>query len=97
MRGSKENECSYCDSNLGFVLGVNGNCDERCGTGQRISDKKECDDGNLMDNDGCSATCTIESGWSCLRDALSTADHCVQKDLFAFGVELRIFKPSSYL
>ncbi|MBN1609151.1 MAG: DUF4215 domain-containing protein [Polyangiaceae bacterium] len=25
-----------------------------------------CDDGNTADNDGCSATCQIESGWVCL-------------------------------
>jgi cysteine-rich repeat protein len=26
---------------------------------------EQCDDGNTMSGDGCSATCTVESGWSC--------------------------------
>ena len=25
----------------------------------------QCDDGNLIDGDGCSSKCTIESGWNC--------------------------------
>lgn len=31
-----------------------------CGNGKR-EEGEECDDGNLLDNDGCSAACTIES------------------------------------
>ncbi len=27
--------------------------------------KEECDDGNILANDGCSATCTIETGYVC--------------------------------
>jgi cysteine-rich repeat protein len=26
---------------------------------------EQCDDGNLVNGDGCSATCTIEAGWDC--------------------------------
>lgn len=26
---------------------------------------EECDDGNLLDNDGCSSTCKIEEGFDC--------------------------------
>lgn len=25
----------------------------------------DCDDGNLVNGDGCSSTCTVEAGWSC--------------------------------
>ena len=25
----------------------------------------ECDDGNLLNSDGCSSTCTIEEGYAC--------------------------------
>lgn len=28
---------------------------------------EECDDGNDVDNDGCSATCEVEAGWRCPR------------------------------
>ena len=27
----------------------------------------ECDDGNLVDGDGCSATCIIEAGFTCIK------------------------------
>ena len=30
-----------------------------------------CDDGNLEDEDGCSASCTIESGYACSDDGCS--------------------------
>ena len=35
-----------------------------------------CDDGNLMSNDGCSSTCTLEHGYSCLPAGLA----CVHLD-----------------
>jgi len=41
-----------------------GECDAVCGDGLRYTDE-ECDDGNTLDGDGCSATCQIESGFSC--------------------------------
>lgn len=38
-----------------------------CGDGQfnRRYAAEECDDGNRLDGDGCSADCTIEPGWDC--------------------------------
>ncbi len=38
--------------------------DVPCGNGQ-IDEKEECDDGNALDGDGCSSTCTVENGWEC--------------------------------
>jgi fibro-slime domain-containing protein len=35
-----------------------------CGDG-RVGGSEQCDDGNLTSNDGCSATCQVEAGWSC--------------------------------
>lgn len=35
-----------------------------CGNGI-IEEGEECDDGNLMDGDGCSPECKVEPGWSC--------------------------------
>lgn len=31
--------------------------------------REECDDGNNVDGDGCSAQCTIEPEWECMTDA----------------------------
>ena len=39
-------------------------CDEECGNGIRTS-SEACDDGNSVSGDGCSATCTVECGYSC--------------------------------
>ena len=30
------------------------------------ADCEDCDDGNTEDGDGCSATCAVESGWTCV-------------------------------
>ena len=35
-----------------------------CGDGI-VDGSEQCDDGNTARGDGCSATCTIESGWTC--------------------------------
>lgn len=36
-----------------------------CGDGDRAAMLEDCDDGNEVDGDGCSADCFIEQGWSC--------------------------------
>lgn len=38
-------------------------CVEICGDG--VLYVLACDDGNTVDGDGCSSTCTIEAGWTC--------------------------------
>ena len=41
-----------------------GACDTYCGDGN-IDGGEQCDDGNGFDNDGCSAACEVEPGFSC--------------------------------
>ena len=36
----------------------------QCGDGTR-QDPEGCDDGNTVSNDGCSARCAVEAGWTC--------------------------------
>lgn len=50
-------------------------CTEICGKGKNLG-TYECDDGNLIDGDGCSATCTIETGYTCMGGGFYTADFC---------------------
>ncbi len=38
-----------------------------CGDGVWESATEECDDGGLADSDGCSASCTIETGYTCFN------------------------------
>jgi len=44
-------------------------CHTICGDGLRIGPDKggaeECDDGNLVDGDGCSSQCFVEQGYVC--------------------------------
>jgi len=45
-----------------------------------------CDDGNLLNKDGCSAECQIESDWSCTGGSKTSPDVCVEtKKPFSSG------------
>ena len=44
----------------------------RCGTGT-IDLTEACDDGNLNDGDGCSATCAVEPCWACTGEPSTCA------------------------
>ncbi len=57
----------------GCVLEPNceeGACTSVCGDGLMLAgDAEECDDGNDVGDDGCSADCTLEDGWVCENDS----------------------------
>jgi MYXO-CTERM domain-containing protein len=73
MNGSKANLRFELDSDEGLQFGgwtldhvcivtpAQGPGGAFCGNGT-LDDSEECDDGNVTDGDGCSATCTNESG-----------------------------------
>ena len=42
---------------LNFELKEDGSCGDSCGDGFGIFSGAECDDGNLLDGDGCSSDC----------------------------------------
>jgi cysteine-rich repeat protein len=48
-----------------------------------------CDDGNVQNGDGCSATCSQEAGWACSGGSASSRDVCttVCGDLLTKGSE----------
>ena len=48
---------------------------QNCGNGI-VSSLEKCDDGNLAAGDGCSATCTIETGYSCTGSPSTCAPIC---------------------
>ncbi|WP_163870237.1 DUF4215 domain-containing protein [Myxococcus eversor] len=53
------------DGGDGGVLCDGGPCtSDPCGNGTRETGEA-CDDSNKVSGDGCTATCTIEEGWSC--------------------------------
>jgi predicted ribosomally synthesized peptide with SipW-like signal peptide len=47
-----------------------------CGDGSINQTSEVCDDGNMMGDDGCSASCTIEEGYQCTGEPST----CVQTD-----------------
>ncbi|HEX2882073.1 MAG TPA: DUF4215 domain-containing protein, partial [Polyangiaceae bacterium] len=68
-----------CDDNPLTTGVVEGNqtligCTSKCGDGViLVSDvNEECDDGNLIDGDGCDDTCQVEAGWECAVDSGTT-------------------------
>jgi cysteine-rich repeat protein len=64
--------CIQCDTTL-FVL-VNGTCEDICGDG--IVYTVACDDGNLVNGDGCSSTCTVETDYTCVGGSTTSASLC---------------------
>lgn len=64
MNGSPN--CSACLFGYSFE-GSPQTCQIICGDGMKAS-SEQCDDGNLKSDDGCSSSCTIESGYSCTGD-----------------------------
>ena len=58
-------ECGYTCS--GGEEGSSADtCVATCGDGVRSHYVEECDDGNLVDGDGCSSGCEVEAGWTCV-------------------------------
>jgi cysteine-rich repeat protein len=51
--------CTTVQADDAGALSVHVACEQRCGDGTR-DPFEECDDGNRMDGDGCSSTCTVE-------------------------------------
>ena len=41
-----------------------------------------CDDGNTVNGDGCSSTCTVESGWACYNGSTTTTSVCLIADTY---------------
>jgi fibro-slime domain-containing protein len=52
-------------------------CDTICGNGN-IDPGEDCDDGNQNSGDGCSSTCKVESGFSCVAQSQSGTVPCNQ-------------------
>lgn len=48
---------------------------EICGDGKNMGEN-ECDDGNLIDGDGCSSSCRIETGYTCYK-VENSSDVCL--------------------
>lgn len=52
-------------------------CTERCGDGRNVG-YFACDDGNILNGDGCNSTCQVEHGFQCLGGSPRTRDVCTE-------------------
>jgi cysteine-rich repeat protein len=55
-----------------------------CGDGRRAQGFEECDDGGTVSGDGCSSTCSLESGWLCLPGSPGGTDVCEQGAILTY-------------
>ena len=51
-------------------------CESVCGDGKKV-DLEECDDGNIISDDGCNGECQVENGWSCSGGTSGQASKCI--------------------
>lgn len=80
--------CTICDSSLlleesltfqcqcitGTITLANRTCQSICGDNYVLA-VEGCDDGNVVNGDGCSSSCTVETNWSCIG-TLSQGSTC---------------------
>lgn len=66
--------CALAPCLTGYEHDSMGACVEICGDGIRFD--LACDDGNLVDGDGCSSTCTIETNYTCKGGNSTSASIC---------------------
>lgn len=62
-------------------------CVEICGDGIRVTSTIACDDGNTNDGDGCSSSCTVETGWTCKYGSSNHADVCIKNDAITYTLK----------
>lgn len=70
-------ECQSCsEESPGLFFDESSlSCREICGDGLNAG-ILECDDGNSINGDGCSSTCTIEEDYECEGGSSSSPDTC---------------------
>ena len=74
--------CSNTCTKEPICRGTNGTgathaCTVSCGNGN-IETGEQCDDGNLVNGDGCSSTCQIEPGFTCNTQTNPDTQPCTQ-------------------
>lgn len=62
--------------------GVNGSCGAECGDGV-LQTGEPCDDGDQTGGDGCSASCSVEGGWTCTGEPSVCTQNCGDGNLDA--------------
>lgn len=75
---SSEISCDTCITGFQVqtisIIIVAQTCEEICGDGRKFY--LDCDDGNSVNGDGCSADCQVESGWTCIGGNNTNSSKC---------------------
>ena len=71
-------------------------CSSACGDGN-LDPGEDCDDGNLLDNDGCSSKCKIEGGFACTPAIAQDSSTCQSGtgECLELPVTYRDFQPEN--
>ena len=71
-------------------------CTSACGDGNK-DPGEDCDDGNLIDSDGCSSKCKVEDGFTCSDKAVQDSSKCQSGsgDCLELPVTYRDFQPEN--
>ena len=65
-----------CFCKTGYKV-IDGSCIEICGDGLLMNTSSSaCDDGNTMNGDGCSSTCSVEVKYKCENGSDSSSSVC---------------------
>lgn len=79
--------CESCYTTFSVEDGGNA-CSAFCGNAALDTVLEQCDDGNVVSGDGCSSTCTVESGFSCYNQVVNTTNtysQCFWTDPITFS------------
>ena len=68
-------------------------CSEKCGDGFNMG-IKACDDGNIINGDGCDVECKIEEGYLCAGGTLTSPDIC--RDIIRPTFKLLLVDPLTH-
>ncbi|CAK71463.1 unnamed protein product (macronuclear) [Paramecium tetraurelia] len=66
-------KCLECDRYLGYFVS-NNQCASKCGDGLWEQNTEQCDDGNLLNQDGCDKNCKIEVDWYCKNEPMQISN-----------------------
>ena len=72
--------CTECDSDVVCTICTQeyflegDTCRQVCGDGKLFN--LECDDGNILDGDGCSSICEVQNDYTCVGGTSLTPSGC---------------------
>jgi cysteine-rich repeat protein len=75
---------NYCTSTYDYICEMT--LSPSCGNGTK-ENGEACDDADTSSGDGCSATCTVESGWSCTGNAPTVCSEVCGNGIVTSGEE----------